>query len=92
MGPSCGKNNPELFIEICDQIFAQKNYTGVVEHYTHAIELSQECPQHLYFANRANAHFELGNFEECIADCDQAVNIDPSFNGSYHTKALALIE
>ena len=56
-----------------------------------AIEISEESPNHLYFANRANAYMEMGLFEECIADCNQAMQIDPTFPKSYYRKAKAQV-
>ena len=56
-----------------------------------AIEISQETPNHIYFANRANAYLEMGLFEECIADCNEAMKIDPMFPKSYYRKAKAQV-
>lgn len=56
-----------------------------------AIEITQEKPNHIYFANRANAELELLLFEECIADCNSAIKIEPSFIKSYFRKAKALM-
>ena len=56
-----------------------------------AIEITIEKPNHIYFANRANAELELLMWEECIADCNQAIQIEPTFIKSYFRKAKALI-
>ena len=56
-----------------------------------AIEITLETPNHIYYANRANAYLELANYEECIADCNQAIKIDKHFIKSYFRKAKALI-
>jgi tetratricopeptide (TPR) repeat protein len=66
-------NNPDALKEAGNKAFAQKKYTEAVKQYTMAIEISQETPNHIYFANRANAYLEMGLFEECIADCNQAM-------------------
>lgn len=81
-----------MIIQICDLSFKQKNYEGVITQYTKAIELSRDRPNHIYFAKRADAYFEMGLFEECIADCNEAINIDPSYINSYKRKREALIE
>ena len=82
---------PDSFKEAGNKAFAQKNYTAAVKQYTLAIEISQESPNHIYFANRANAYLEMGLFEECIADCNQAMQIDPMFPKSYYRKAKAQV-
>lgn len=84
-------NNPDALKEAGNKAFAQKNYQEAVKQYTMAIEISQESPNHIYFANRANAYLEMGLFEECIADCNQAMQIDPMFPKSYYRKAKAQI-
>ena len=50
----------------------------------------KENPNHIYFANRANAWLEIRNFNLCIEDCDQAIQIDPLYQKSYNRKAKAL--
>ena len=46
-----------------------KNFEEAVKCYTVAIEITLETPNHVYFANRANAQLELHHYEECISDC-----------------------
>lgn len=55
-----------------------------------AIEITIEKPNHIYFANRANAYLEMGQLEECINDCNQAIQIESTFSKSYYRKARAL--
>ena len=59
--------------------------------YTQAIEISIQTPNHIYFANRANAYLELQAYEECINDCNQSIKIDKTFIKSYFRKAKAQI-
>ena len=84
-------SNPESLKEAGNKAFLSKNYEEAVKHYTLAIEITMETPNHIYFANRANAYLELHNYEECIADCNQAIKVDPSFIKSYFRKAKAQI-
>lgn len=60
-----------------NESFRQKNYAEAVKQYTLAIELSQKNPGQLYHVKRANAYFEMGLFEECVADCLRALELDP---------------
>jgi len=67
-----------------------KNFEEAVKCYTVAIEITLETPNHVYFANRANAQLELHHYEECISDCNSAIDIEPSYTKSYYRKAKAL--
>jgi tetratricopeptide (TPR) repeat protein len=84
-------NNPDTLKEAGNKAFAKKNYKEAVNQYTMAIEITLEAPNHIYFANRANAELELSLFEECILDCNQAIQIEPTFIKSYFRKAKALM-
>lgn len=83
--------NPDSLKEAGNKAFGQRNFEEAVKMYTMAIELAQESPNHIYFANRANAYLEMGQFEDCIADCNQAMTIDPVFPKSYYRKAKAQV-
>ena len=85
------KNNPEALKEQGNKDFAQGNFKEAVNHYTMAIEITLEKPNHIYFANRANCYLEMCCYEECIHDCNQAISIDPTFSKSYYRKAKALV-
>jgi tetratricopeptide (TPR) repeat protein len=84
-------NNPDTHKEAGNKAFANKHYAEAIKQYTIAIEITLEAPNHIYFANRANAELELSLFEECILDCNQAIHIEPTFIKSYFRKAKALI-
>ena len=53
--------------------------------------MSGDKPNHVYFANRANALLELCKFDECIADCDQSISIDETYVKAHFRKARALL-
>jgi len=84
-------DNPDTLKEAGNKAFVRKNYKKAVEQYTMAIEITLEAPNHIYFANRANAELELCLFDDCILDCNQAIQIEPSFIKSYIRKAKALV-
>lgn len=81
------KSNPDALKEEGNKAFANGSYQMAIDFYSQAIDLKQS---HIYYANRANAHLELGNFENCIQDCDEAIKIEPSFVKSYIRKGNAL--
>ena len=84
------KNDPEAMKEAGNKAFMAKNFDEAINFYTVAIEITLEQPNHVYFANRAYAQLELNRFEECINDCDNAIDIDPTYWKSYYRQARAL--
>ena len=84
------KNDPDAIKDAGNKAFMAKNYDEAIKCYTVAIEITLEKPNHIYFANRANAQLELHNYEECINDCNSAFKIEPTYVKPYYRKALAL--
>ncbi len=84
------KNDPEAIKAAGNKAFMAKNFSEAIQYYTVAIEITLEKPNHVYYANRANAQLELQNYEECINDCNSAIQIEPSYTKSYYRKAKAL--
>ena len=70
----------------------ENNYEEAINQYTRAIEISKANPNHIYYANRANAYLKSQLLDECITDCDEALKIEPLFIKAYLRKALALFE
>ena len=85
------KTNPDALKEAGNKAFCQGSFEEALKLFTQAIELTEENPNHIFFANRANAHLELENFKDCIEDCDMAIKIDAKFIKSYIRKANAQI-
>ena len=54
--------------------------------------MSGDEPSAIYFSNRANAQLELCNFDDCIADCDKAISIDPKYIKAHFRKSKALFQ
>ena len=84
------QNDPDSIKDAGNKAFMAKNFEEAVKCYTVAIEITLETPNHVYFANRANAQLELHHYEECISDCNSAIDIEPSYTKSYYRKAKAL--
>jgi len=84
---TANKNDPESLKEAGNKAFARREFTEAINFYTKAIALKAD--NHVYFANRANAHLELGHMNECIADCEAALKIEPSFAKAFFRKAKA---
>jgi len=60
------KNNPEALKEAGNKAFAAKNFSEAIKQFTMAIEITIDQPNHIYYANRANCHLEIEQYEECI--------------------------
>ena len=86
-----GGNNPDALKDAGNKAFLGKNYDEAIKLYTQAIEMSSGSPSHIYYSNRGNAQLELHNYEECIRDCEKAIEIDSTYLKSYFRKAKALM-
>lgn len=84
-------NDPDALNLAGQMAFKKKDYKEAVNQYTMAIEKTQEKPNALYFDNRAFAYLRMNLFAKCIADCDQALLIDPEYAKAYERKARAQI-
>ncbi|XP_006652583.2 hsp70-Hsp90 organizing protein-like [Oryza brachyantha] len=51
--------------------YKKKDFETAIQHYTKAMELDDEDIS--YLTNRAAVYLEMGKFDECIKDCDKAV-------------------
>jgi stress-induced-phosphoprotein 1 len=68
--------------------YKKKEFETAVEHYSRAIELDDEDIS--YITNRAAVYLEMGKYEECIVDCDQAVEKGRMLHADYKMVARAL--
>ncbi|XP_046968536.1 dynein axonemal assembly factor 4-like [Vanessa cardui] len=67
------EQDPQWCKEKGDEFFRSGNFLGAISAYTHGITLSDKLPS--LFANRAAAHFSLGNFNKCANDCSTALDL-----------------
>ncbi|KAL6911899.1 hypothetical protein ACP4OV_000704 [Aristida adscensionis] len=51
--------------------YKKKDFETAIQHYSKALELDDEDIS--YLTNRAAVYIEMGKYDECIKDCDQAV-------------------
>lgn len=65
--------------------FKEGNYAIAITLYTQAIEMNKEAGHEdpVYYANRANANFQLGDFMAAREDAEQAIKIDPKYIKGY---------
>ncbi|CAK9273119.1 unnamed protein product [Sphagnum jensenii] len=59
----------------------EQRFMEAIQFYTLAISL---CGNNaIFYANRAAAHSEVNKFAEAIADCENAIRIDPKYSKAY---------
>jgi len=69
-----------------NKLFQSKKYNKAIKQYTKAIEL---YPDSVYYGNRAACYNNLGKMEEVIADCSEALKINPNYIKALKRRAQA---
>lgn len=68
--------------------YKKKEFEKAIEHYNRALELYSEDIS--FLTNRAAVKYEQGDFEGCIADCDEAVDRGRELRTDYKLIARAM--
>ncbi|KAH1249035.1 Hsp70-Hsp90 organizing protein 1 [Glycine max] len=68
--------------------YKKKDFETAIGHYTKALELDDEDIS--YLTNRAAVYLEMGKFEDCIKDCEKAVERGRELRSDYKMIARAL--
>lgn len=68
--------------------YKKKDFEKAISHYTKATELDDEDIS--FLTNRAAVYLEMGKYEDCIADCDKAVERGRELHADYKMVARAL--
>ncbi|XP_022738028.1 hsp70-Hsp90 organizing protein 3-like [Durio zibethinus] len=68
--------------------YKRKDFETAIQHYTKAMELDDEDIS--YITNRAAVYLEMGKYEECIKDCDKAVERGRELRSDFKMIARAL--
>ncbi|TKY70855.1 Hsp70-Hsp90 organizing protein 1 [Spatholobus suberectus] len=68
--------------------YKKKDFDTAIQHYTKALELDDEDIS--YLTNRAAVYLEMGKYEECIEDCDKAVERGRELRSDFKMIARAL--
>ncbi|XP_024541869.1 hsp70-Hsp90 organizing protein 3-like [Selaginella moellendorffii] len=74
--------------EAGNEAYKKKDFEAALANYSKAIELDDEDIS--YLTNRAAVYLEMGKYEECIKDCDQAVERGRELHSDYKMVAKAL--
>lgn len=67
-----------------------KDFTGAVQFYTEALDLSSSGPSsHIYYCNRAAAYCHLNEYAEAVADCESAIALEPTYVKAFSRLGLS---
>lgn len=67
-----------------NKLLLAKDYEGAERCYTEALELSPAGPNsHVYLCNRAAALCYLGRNDDAVVDCQEAIDLNPSYAKAY---------
>ncbi|KAL7747061.1 TOM (translocase of outer membrane) complex component [Sorochytrium milnesiophthora] len=70
-----------------NDLFKSAKYADAIDYYTQAIELQPKSA--VFWCNRAACYANLSDYENVIADCNQALQYDPTYVKALHRRALA---
>ncbi|XP_060179980.1 hsp70-Hsp90 organizing protein 3-like [Lycium barbarum] len=68
--------------------YKKKDFENAIQHYTKAIELDDADIS--FLTNRAAVYLEMGKYEDCMKDCDKAVERGRELRSDYKMIARAL--
>ncbi|KAH1089680.1 hypothetical protein J1N35_016937 [Gossypium stocksii] len=68
--------------------YKKKDFETAIQHYTEAMEIDDEDIS--YITNRAAVYLEMGKYEDCIKDCEKAVERGRELRADYKMIAKAL--
>ncbi|XP_028790207.1 hsp70-Hsp90 organizing protein 3 [Neltuma alba] len=68
--------------------YKKKDFDAAIQHYSKAMELDDEDIS--YLTNRAAVYLEMGKLEECMKDCDKAVERGRELRSDFKMIARAL--
>ncbi|KAK7389292.1 hypothetical protein VNO78_24162 [Psophocarpus tetragonolobus] len=85
---SDGKEQAQKEKEAGNAAYKKKDFETAIAHYTMALEFDDQDIS--YLTNRAAVYLEMGKFEECIKDCERAVERGRELRSDFKMIARAL--
>lgn len=74
--------------ELGNAAYKKKDFEVAIQHYSKAMDLDDEDIS--FLTNRAAVYLEMGKYEDCIKDCDKAVERGRELHSDYKMVARAL--
>lgn len=74
--------------ELGNAAYKKKDFEVAIQHYSKAMDLDDEDIS--FLTNRAAVYLEMGKYEDCIKDCDKAVERGRELHSDYKMIARAL--
>jgi import receptor subunit TOM70 len=59
-----------------NKLFLSSKYVDAIKAYTAAIDLHKDA---VYYLNRASCYLRLQDFHKCVAECDDALKLNPRY-------------
>jgi len=86
--------NLETTKEAGNNAFRTRKYTEALELYTKALNIDplNKTTNSKLYCNRATVNSKLGKNTECIDDCSQAIELDPSYLKAYLRRAKCYMD
>lgn len=76
-----------------NKLLLAKDYEGAEARYTEALDLSPEGPNsHVYLCNRAAALCYLGRNDDAVVDCQEAIDLNPTYAKAYTRLGYAFFQ
>ncbi|HEY32983.1 MAG TPA: tetratricopeptide repeat protein [Dehalococcoidia bacterium] len=84
------EGSPEWYFNNADELASKGQYEEAIEEYTRVIEANATTTTKAKaYINRAAAYIALEYYDEAIADCTEAVALDPERASAYTSRATA---
>uniref|UniRef100_A0A2M4AR01 RNA polymerase II-associated protein 3 n=1 Tax=Anopheles triannulatus TaxID=58253 RepID=A0A2M4AR01_9DIPT len=78
------KQEADKYKELGNKLLAKKDYVTAAKHYTHAISLFDN--EAIYYTNRSLCYWNLKDYDQCLADCNKAIQLDDSYFRPYYRR------
>ena len=89
MGAETGPEQAQHYFQKGYEAQMQGDLDAAIEHYTRSIEIWPTAEAHTF---RAWALSFKGNYQQAIAECRRAIEVDPEFGNPYNDIGAYLIE
>ncbi len=84
------EGSPDWYFNHADELAGKGQYEEAIEEYTKVIEANATTTTRVRaYINRAAAYINLERYDEAIADCTEAITLDPERGRAYLYRATA---